>query len=374
MGDNVKRQSLDARCPSMSSQISARARAVAAAGRSWHGVLGACLDQLDPMPADANLGVVYLSEALAPVADEVIHALRARTGIASWFGACGTAVLGGVCGEGLSVLVLSLPPAGFRVRSGPGVAGRTGLLVAHGELDADGPRALLAELGMSSAASMAGGLAAGTRQLVQIADGVLAGSAACLEFAGEQIAVAGLATAGSPIGPPHRVTSAVDGEILTLDGRPALAVMTDELGDLFRHSGRRFAPELWVSERTGRPGQEVMRMRRIVEIDEPRGALRVEGGRLGTELRLMRPDPAGSLARLRDLAGTLRARLRGHPPAAALYFASRHRGRGLFGPGVDELEILRGELGRVPLAGVVTDAEIFDGSVHEASGVLVLIG
>ncbi|MGE3295268.1 MAG: FIST C-terminal domain-containing protein, partial [Geminicoccaceae bacterium] len=221
---------------------------------------------------------------------------------------------------------------------------------------------------------MAGGLTAAGRQLEQIADGVVAGSAACLELAVEQTAVSGIATAGSPIGPAHLVTSAVDGEILALDGRPALAVMTDELGDLFRRSGRRFAPELWVSERAGSHGRENLRMRRIAEIDEARGALRVEGGRLGAELRLMRPDPAGSLARLRDLAGSLLARLRGRVPAAALYFASRHRGHGLFGPGVDEVAILRGELGPVPLVGLVTDAEIFDGAVHEAAGVLVLIG
>lgn len=353
---------------------SERARAVAARGRSWHGVLGACLDQLDPLPARANLGIVYMSEALAPVADDVVHALRLRTGIASWLGACGTAVLGGGRGEGLAVLVMSLPPASFRVRSGLANGGRTGLLIAHGELEAGGPGALLAELGSSGAASMAGGLTSAGRQLVQIADGVVAGSAACLELAVEQAAVAGLATAGSPIGPVHRVTSAVDGEILTLDGRAALSVMTEELGDLFRRSGRRFAPELWVSERLRNRQLEIMRMRRIAEIDEASGALRVEGGRPGAELRLMRPDPAGSLARLRDLAGNLLVRLRGRPPVAALYLASRHRGHGLFGPGVDEVEILRGELGPVPLVGVVTDAEVFDGAVHEASGVLVLIG
>jgi small ligand-binding sensory domain FIST len=359
----------------MSVLISERARAVTAAGRSWHGVLGACLDQLDPLPYGANLGIVYLSEALAPVADDVVHGLRARTGIARWLGACGTAVLGGARGEGLAVLVVALPPGGFRVRTGPAAVGsKAGLLVAHAELEASGPGPLLAELASSGAASMAGGLVSAGRQFVQIADGVVAGSAACLEFAVEQSAVAGLATAGSPIGPPHRVTSAVDGEILTLDGQPALAVMTDELGDLFRRSGRRFASELWVSEQAGNQGHGSMRMRRIAEIDEARGALRVEGGRMGTELRLMRPDPAGSLARLRDLAGSLLVRLRGRPPVAALYFASRHRGRGLFGPGVDEVAILRGELGPVPLVGLVTDAEIFDGAMHEASGVLVLIG
>ena len=41
---------------------------------------------------------------------------------------------------------------------------------------------------------------------------------------------------------------------------------------------------------------------------------------------------------------------------------------------MDEVAILREELGGLPLIGLVTDAEIFDGVVHEAAGMLVLIG
>ena len=64
-----------------------------------------------------------------------------------------------------------------------------------------------------------------------------------------------------------------NGEILALDGRPALAVLTDELGDLFRHSGPRFAPNLWAAERRLGAGGEPMRMRRIVAVDVARGSL-----------------------------------------------------------------------------------------------------
>jgi hypothetical protein len=87
----------------------------------------------------------------------------------------------------------------------------------------------------------------------------------------------------------------------------------------------------------------------------------------------MRPDPAASLARVGELARSLRAGLKGEA-TAGLYLASCHRGRALFGPGVDELAVLREELGGLPLVGLVTDAEVFGGAVHEAAGVLVLIG
>src|SRR5262245_50171354 len=203
-----------------------RARAVAATGRSWHGVLGACLDQLDPLPADANLGVIYCSEALAPVADELVRALRARTGVPSWVGSCGSAVLGAAGREGLAVLLLALPAGGFRVRAGLSGAASGGVLIAHAELAEGGPGSVLTELAAAGASRTSGGLIAAGRQPIQIADGVLGGGAACLDFAPGQPVVAGIATAGSPLGMSHRITSALNGEILSLDGRPALAVMT----------------------------------------------------------------------------------------------------------------------------------------------------
>ena len=103
---------------------------------------------------------------------------------------------------------------------------------------------------------MVGGLIAAGRSPVQIAGAVMAGGAACLGFALGQPVVAGarhrgLAARAERTG--SRVPS--DGEILALDGRPALAVMADELGDLFRHSGRRFAPKLWLAERSAGAGR-----------------------------------------------------------------------------------------------------------------------
>ena len=363
----------------MTCQANSRSRAVTAGGRTWHGVLGACLDQLEPMPPGANLGIVYLSDALAPVADEVVRALRERSGVANWLGACGSAVLGGpkgVSDDGLAVLVTALPEGGFRILPTPGAAGGgCALLLAHAELGEAGPAGLLAELALVRAETLVGGLIAASRSPMQIAGDVIGVGAACLAFASGQPVFGGLATAGSPLGPSHRVTNSLGGEILALDGRPALEILTAELGDLFRHSGRRFAPNLWVADRSS-PGEgiETLRMRRIVGIDQGRGALQLEGGRPGAMVRLMRPDPAGSLARVRELARSLAQRLGGRPPVAGIYLASRHRGQGLFGPRMDEVAILREELGRLPLLGLVTDAEIFDGMVHEAAGMLVLIG
>lgn len=366
-------------------RASDRARAVAATGLGWHRVVSACLGQLEPLPEGANLGIAYIGEQLAPLADQIVGALRARTGIERWLGACGDAVLAGRAGpsqDGLAVLVARLPPASFCVtpalragaldRPSPaGVGG--GLVLVHAALDEADPGGLLAELAGNAPAEVVGGLVAAARSPVHIAGAASAGSAVCLALGRDVPAAVGLAAAGSPLGPPHQVTSALGPLLLALDGRPALAVMEDELGDLFRHAGERFAPSLWLAEDSNADGAPP-RLRRVTVADRGRGALRVEGGRAEGPVRLMRPDPAASLERVGAMGRAMRARLAGRVLSAGCYLVSRHRGPALFGRGVDELALLRAELGAIPLIGLVTDAEIFGGAIHEAAGVLLLLG
>jgi hypothetical protein len=361
----------------MTCKASARSRAVTAAGPSWHGVLRACLDQLEPMPAGANLGIAYLSEPLAPVADAIVRVLRQHTGVRHWLGASGSAVLGGPGGpdeNGLAVLVTSVADAGFEILSSPTAPLRDcGLLLAHAEIEDADPTAGMAAFAAEAAARVVGGLTAAGRSPVQIAGDSMGSALACIAFRRGLPVLSGIARAGSPLGPAHRVTSALGSTILALDGRPALDVMGEEMGELFRHAGKRHAGALWLAE-PDPTACENLRMRRITALDRMRGTLTVSGGRPAPQVHLMRPDPAGSLARVGDLARRLLAGLDGRPPVAGLYLASRHRGGRLFGPGVDELAVLRRELGALPLIGLVTDAEIFAGVIHEAAGILVLLG
>ena len=224
----------------MTCKAGARSRAVTAAGRSWHGVLSACLGQLEPMPAGANLGLVYLSEALAPVADEVVRALRERTGVTSWLGACGAGVLGGPAGrgaDGLAVMVMALPAGAFRVLSDAGPGARCVRPAARpcGARTAADPAALLAELAALDARTLVGGLTAAGRSPIQIAGGVMAGGAACLGFrrgsAGVRGARHGRLAAG-PEPPGHQRPGRGDPGA----GRPAGA------GGAHRRAGRPVPP------------------------------------------------------------------------------------------------------------------------------------
>ena len=119
------------------------------------------------------------------MADEVIRALRERTGVTSWLGACGAGVLGGPARmrtDGLAVMVMALPAGAFRVLSAPAQACGRRRRAARPCGARTGRAALLAELAALDAQTLVGGLTAAGRTPIQIAGGVMAGGVACLGF------------------------------------------------------------------------------------------------------------------------------------------------------------------------------------------------
>ncbi len=94
-------------------------RAAHAAGEPWSGLVRSCLAQLDPLPAGANLGFLYATDALSDDLASILTFLRERTRIADWVGSVGL----GICASGietfetpgLAILVAALPEGSFRV-------------------------------------------------------------------------------------------------------------------------------------------------------------------------------------------------------------------------------------------------------------------
>ena len=156
-------------------------RAAHGVGADWLAACRACAEQLQPLPAAANLGFVYVNAPLAPSLDQIAARLREVTGIRDWVGAGGA----GVCSSGredfergaIVALVGALPERGFRLfdlqldgQTGIGAAldgasanggrsGAVGLGVVHGA--ASQPDAAHAIAGLSDAtdAFLVGGLA-----------------------------------------------------------------------------------------------------------------------------------------------------------------------------------------------------------------------
>jgi len=60
---------------------SAKFKAACATGEDWQSITGQCLADLGPEPSAANLGLIYLTEPLAPYLQNMLDFLQADRAI-----------------------------------------------------------------------------------------------------------------------------------------------------------------------------------------------------------------------------------------------------------------------------------------------------
>src|SRR5207244_2157557 len=147
-----------------------------------------------------------------------------------------------------------------------------------------------------------------------------------------EVAVATALTQGCiPIGPVHRIDEARDNVVMVIDGRPALAVFTEDIGpglagDLQRVGGLIFAGLPVPGSDTGD-----YLVRNLMAIDPGRGWL-VLGAEVaaGDSILFCRRDPESARRDMSRMVRQLAGRLSG-PPKAGVYVRCVPRGAGPFG-------------------------------------------
>ena len=86
---------------------------------NWQDAVAACLQQLGNVPATANLGFVYVTDAYADVLQSILECLRAATAVEHWAGTVGI----GICAtereyhqaSAMAIMIGSFPEDSFRV-------------------------------------------------------------------------------------------------------------------------------------------------------------------------------------------------------------------------------------------------------------------
>jgi len=182
----------------------------------------------------------------------------------------------------------------------------------------------------------------------------------------------GLTQGCMPIGPVHRIDEARDNVVMVIDGRPALAVFTEDIGpglasDLRRVGGLIFAGLPVAGSDTGD-----YLVRNLMAIDPGRGWI-VLGAEIaaGDTILFCRRDPESARRDMVRMVRQLAGRLNG-PAKAGIYVSCVARGAALFGnPGV-ETELIRESLGEFPLIGFFANGEISRDRLYGHTGVLTL--
>lgn len=365
-------------------------KAASAAAEDWTGTVEACLEALGELPGGANLGLLYATAELAGDLDSILAVLRERTRIEDWVGTVGL----GVAGSGveyhrrpaLAALVGALPADGFRVfeplrdglepfleRHGGWVARRRPVFgIVHGDPRNQDIAQIVDNLAAETSTYLVGGLTAAQVSFPQIAGRVADGGLSGVLFSPELPVVAGLSQGCTPIGPVRTITEAHRNVVMAVDGRPALEVFKEDIGELLARDLQRVGGYIYVAFPI--PGSDTgdYLVRNLTGIDPERGWLAVgELVQAGRQLMFCRRDHAAAEQDLRRMLADVKRRA-GKPPKAAVYYSCVARGPHLFGPESEELKLVREVLGDPPLVGFYANGEISNNRLYGYTGVLAL--
>ena len=387
-----------------------------AADADWETLTSSCLAQIGEVPPGANLGFVYVTDTLDGDLALIADRLRDETGVAHWVGTVGFGVMVGgreyFETPAMVAMLGVLPDDSFRILptvDTPGDAlpdnvmnwaGRANptLCIVH----ADPRNAYIADILNAitddTDAYLVGGLTASRGRQAQIADRPTEGGVSGVLFGDDIRTVTGLTQGCSPVGGIHTVTRSEENILVELDGRPALDVFRDDIGEVLSRNLERVSGYIHaalpisadapvddaVGGSAGAPGSEAdagsggdsgdYLVRNIVGLD-PDNRLVAIGERIsvGDRVMFVRRDGAAAAEDLDRMLADVIQRA-GTRPKAALYYSCVARGPNLFGGGSEEMKAVQAVLGDdVPVVGFFANGEISKNRLYSYTGVLTLI-
>jgi len=355
-----------------------------AADPDWTRAARSCVEALGEVPATATLGFLYVSDAFVADLEAILDFFRHATGVPHWTGSVGV----GVCATGveyleepaMAVMLGEFEAADFRMlpllRDPGDVAALPSgayFAVAHGDPANPRIQELVEALAAHTASGfVVGGLSSARGEAAQICDGVVSGGLSGVQFS-ERVAIATRLSQGiSPLGPRHRITRGNKNIVGTLDHRPALDVMKEEIGEVLARDLRRAAGYIFVGLPVRGSDTGDYLVRNILGVD-PQNHLVAIGEYVepGDELLFCRRDQQTAEDDLRRMLAAIRAQLNA-PARGAVYYSCLGRGQHMFGAPNRELGLIREALGDVPLVGFFANGEISHDRLYGYTGVLTL--
>ena len=363
-------------------------RAGHATAPAWRDAVGAALDEIGVMPAGANLGFLYVSDRLADDAPALLAHLRRATGVSEWVGSVGVGVLAAgteyLDEPAVVVMIGALPEGEFKVFSGrsraPELGSRTAsgadaahFAIVHGDPNTQDMPDLIEDMSSKVASGyLVGGLSSSRAGTFQLANEVLEGGLSGVVLSSQIDVTTRLTQGCTPLPGRHVVTEGERNIIATLDGRPALDVLREDIGEVPGRDLRRAAQHIHAALPVAGSDTGDYLVRNLVGID-PQQKLVAIGAYVepGMPIMFCKRDAASAREDLGRMLDSIAADLDG-PPKGGLYFSCLGRGEHMFGRRSAELEIIRERLGGFPLAGFFCNGEISHDRLYGYTGVLTL--
>ncbi len=360
-----------------------------ASSPNWRDAAAQCLQQAGRGPAGANLGFLYLTDNFAGDVAEILAHLRTNTGILHWTGTLGM----GVVATGreyydepaIAVMLCAFDEDSFRVFSGvraPQDLERQPLhfegvpanfAIVHGDPRNTQLARLIGDLaGIMESGFLAGGLTSSRREVLQIADGVAKGGLSGVLFSDEVVISTRLTQGCSPIGPRHTITGCQQNVLISLDGRAALDVFKEDVGEPVSRDITQLGGSIFAGLPISGSDNGDYIVRNLIGIDPVHKLVAIgDIPRTGAEIMFCRRDESSAVEDMAHMLDSIGSGLYGRP-RGGVYYSCVGRGPNLFGDESEEIGMIRDALGDFPLVGFFCNGEISHNRLYGYTGVLTL--
>ena len=364
-----------------------------ATGEDWQSVLAACLENLGKKPQGSNFGFLYITDPLAPYLNQLLDELRAQTGINDWIGTVGA----GICYTGTeiydepaaAIMMTTLPEDSYRLVPA-GMDALTEMLtqnrdwfaeqaVHFGIVHGDPRNTHIAQLIESLSAELdpgflVGGLTSASDSSFQqqVAGEIYEDGLSGVLLSSQITVVSGLTQGCTPLEARHTITRSEGNILAEIDGRPALDVFKEDIGEVLAKDLSRISGYIYAGLPVAGSDTGDYLVRNLIGID-PEEKLLAIGDNLEDDIPIMFCRRDGDTARedmirmLTDLKKRAGGNIRG-----GVYYSCLGRGRYQFGEDSEELKLIREHLGDFPLVGFFANGEISHNRLYGYTGVLTL--
>ena len=361
------------------------------AGQSADALLDDCLNQLGGVPPEANFGFLYLSEPLADSAEPLIERLAEVTGITAWIGTVGIGIIGGATEyydePAMAIMVAGFNEADYKLLRnlrGDSASLPAGLAdwcggndfnvgLLHADPATADLQSLLARLDVDiPTAFLVGGISSSRGREAQFAGQVYQGGVSGALFSQAVPIMTNLTQGCSPIGPRHVVTQCDRNLLHTLDDRPALDVLAEEVGEVIAQDWQQAAGYIFAGIVNRNSDLDDYTIRQLVGID-PDSKLVAIGDFLqhNDEIVFCKRDGTTAMADMERMLRELKNRC-GSTIKGGVYVSCLGRGRQQFGDHSEEVRFIHAVLGDFPLVGFFANGEIHKSALYGFTGVLTL--
>lgn len=362
---------------------------VSSYGDNTETVLQDCMRQIVNCPEDANFGFIYVSDKIADSIEDILHHCKITSGIHHWVGSLGIGIIANdkeiYDQPAISLLLCYFDEDQFTILEA--VTNKNELLKkakapANSEscfafIHADGYHESAQELIRQIAKNInncfvVGGLTSSRTSQYQIANKVTSNSISGVLFSDKVPVLTNLTQGCTPLGKKHAITKSEKNIAFTLDHKPALDVLYNDIGEVLARDIEKASSYIFTGLCTPDSDLNDYMVRTLIAIDENKKVFAINDNlNEGGEILFCRRDGTSATNDMMNMLENVKKRLP-NKPKGGVYVSCLGRGREQFGVDSEEIKMIHQILGDFPLTGFFANGEIHHNRVYGYTGVLTL--